>query len=103
MNIPFLGKKIKWYNMSDLNETELKKGFFRPNQKFCTDDSKRSNIVVDHLNVTIQHNHILKEVSAVIPDRKITCIIGPSGCGKSTLLKSLNRLLKRFIFRVVCW
>ena len=92
MNIPFLGKKIKWYNMSDLNETELKKGFFRPNQKFCTDDSKRSNIVVDHLNVTIQHNHILKEVSAV-PDRKITCIIGPSGCGKSTLLKSLNRLL----------
>ena len=35
----------------------------------------------------------LKEVSAVIPDRKITCIIGPSGCGKSTLLKSLNRLL----------
>ena len=53
MNIPFLGKKIKWYNMSDLNETELKKGFFRPNQKFCTDDSKRSNIVVDHLNVTI--------------------------------------------------
>ena len=93
MNIPFLGKKIKLYNMSDLNETELKKGFFRPNQKFCTDDSKRSNIVVDHLNVTIQHNHILKEVSAVIPDRKITCIIGPSGCGKSTLLKSLNRLL----------
>ena len=66
MNIPFLGKKIKWYNMSDLNETELKKGFFRTNQKFCTDDSKRSNIVVDHLNVTIQHNHILKEVSAVI-------------------------------------
>lgn len=51
--------------MSDLNETELKKGFFRPNQKFCTDDSKRSNIVVDHLNVTIQHNHILKEVSAL--------------------------------------
>ena len=48
MNIPFLGKKIKWYNMSDLNETELKKGFFRPNQKFCTDDSKRSNIVVDY-------------------------------------------------------
>lgn len=28
MNIPFLGKKIKWYNMSDLNETELKKVFF---------------------------------------------------------------------------
>lgn len=92
MNIPFLSKKIKWY-MSDLNETELKKGFFRPNQKFCTDDSRRSNIVVENLNVTIQGNHILKNVSTEIPDRKITCIIGPSGCGKSTLLKSLNRLL----------
>ncbi|MEG0795356.1 MAG: phosphate ABC transporter ATP-binding protein [Odoribacter sp.] len=92
MNIPFLGKKIKWY-MSELNETELKQGVFRPNQKFCTDETKRSNIVVENLNVTIQHNLILKNVSAVIPSRKITCIIGPSGCGKSTLLKSLNRLL----------
>ncbi len=93
MNIPLLNKKIKWYNRSDWNETELKKGFFRPDQKFCTDDSRRSNIVVEHLNVSIQENLILKDVSATIPDRKITCIIGPSGCGKSTLLKSLNRLL----------
>lgn len=92
MNIPFLSKKIKWY-MSELNETELKKGFFRPNQKFCTNNTNRSDIVVEDLNVSIQGNHILKHVSAEIPDRKITCIIGPSGCGKSTLLKSLNRLL----------
>ncbi len=92
MNIPFLSKKIKWY-MAELNETELKKGFFRPDQKFCTDDTNRSNIRVENLNVSIQGNRILKNVSAEIPDRKITCIIGPSGCGKSTLLKSLNRLL----------
>ena len=92
MNIPFLFKKIKWY-MAELNETELKKGFFRPDQKFCTDDTNRSNIRVENLNVSIQGNRILKNVSAEIPDRKITCIIGPSGCGKSTLLKSLNRLL----------
>jgi len=92
MNIPFLSKKIKWY-MTELNETELKKGFFRPDQKFCTNESQRSDIVVENLNVSIQGNPILKNVSAEIPDRKITCIIGPSGCGKSTLLKSLNRLL----------
>lgn len=92
MNIPFLGRKIKWY-MTDGNETELKKGFFRPDYKFSTDDAKRSNMVVENLNVTIQGNHILKDVSVTIPDRKITCIIGPSGCGKSTLLKSLNRLV----------
>ena len=92
MNLPFLSKKIKWY-MAEWNETELKKGFFRPDQKFRMDNARRSNMVVDKLNVTIQGNHILKDVSVEIPDRKITCIIGPSGCGKSTLLKSLNRLL----------
>lgn len=91
MKIPFFQKRIKWY-MSDGDDTMLKTGLFRPNQKFCTDDSRRSNIVVENLNVTIQNNHILKDVSAIIPDKKITCIIGPSGCGKSTLLKSLNRL-----------
>ena len=51
MNIPFLSKKIKWY-MAELNETELKKGFFRPDQKFCTDDTNRSNIRVENLNVS---------------------------------------------------
>lgn len=92
INIPFFRKRIKWY-MTDKDDTTLRKGFFRPNQKFCTDDSTRSNIEVEHLNVSIQGSHILKDVSATIPDKKITCIIGPSGCGKSTLLKSLNRLI----------
>ncbi len=87
MNFPFFGKKINW------DDPDLKQGRFRPNQKFRTDNDRRSNIVVDHLDVTIQNNRILKNVSVEIPDRKITCIIGPSGCGKSTLLKSLNRLL----------
>lgn len=92
LNIPFFRRKIKWY-MSDKDDTTLKKGFFRPDQKFCTNGSERSNIEVENLNVSIQGNHILKNVSTTIPDKKITCIIGPSGCGKSTLLKSLNRLL----------
>lgn len=92
LNIPFFRKRIKWY-MSDKDDTTLKKGFFRPDQKFCTNGNDRSNIEVENLNVSIQGNHILKNVSTTIPDKKITCIIGPSGCGKSTLLKSLNRLL----------
>lgn len=49
-------------------------------------------ISVCHLNLSINGNHILKDVSVNIPNKKITCIIGPSGCGKSTLLKTLNRL-----------
>lgn len=92
LNIPFFRKRIKWY-MSDKDDATLKKGFFRPDQKFCTNGNDRSNIEVENLNVSIQGNHILKNVSTTIPDKKITCIIGPSGCGKSTLLKSLNRLL----------
>jgi hypothetical protein len=47
---------------------------------------------VEHLNVHIDHAHILKDINLVIPEKSITCIIGPSGCGKSTFLKSLNRM-----------
>lgn len=73
---------------------ELKKGFFRPNQKFCSVTSDNATIEVRDLNVTIAKNHILKDVNLTIPNRRITCIIGPSGCGKSTLLRSFNRLLE---------
>lgn len=50
-------------------------------------------IEVQHLNVYIKDNHILKDVNITFPEKQITCIIGPSGCGKSTLLRSLNRLI----------
>ena len=56
-------------------------------------DHKNSNIQIRNLNVSIDKNHILKNINVDIPDNKITCIIGPSGCGKSTLLKSINRLI----------
>ncbi len=47
---------------------------------------------VEHLNVHIRDQHILKDINLVIPEKSITCIIGPSGCGKSTFLKALNRM-----------
>jgi phosphate transport system ATP-binding protein len=47
---------------------------------------------VEHLNVHIHDQHILKDINLVIPEKSITCIIGPSGCGKSTFLKALNRM-----------
>jgi phosphate transport system ATP-binding protein len=53
----------------------------------------QNSIKISHLNVSINNNHILKDVNVEIPDNKITCIIGPSGCGKSTLLKTINRLI----------
>lgn len=53
------------------------------------------HIRVRDLNVYIGNNHILKQISIDIPDKKITSFIGPSGCGKTTLLKTFNRLLDR--------
>jgi phosphate transport system ATP-binding protein len=49
-------------------------------------------INIENLNVYIDKQHILKNISLIIPAKSITCIIGPSGCGKSTLLKTLNRM-----------
>ncbi|MDR1785708.1 MAG: amino acid ABC transporter ATP-binding protein [Spirochaetaceae bacterium] len=36
--------------------------------------------------------HVLKNVSLVVEQKEVICIIGPSGAGKSTYLRSLNRL-----------
>jgi phosphate transport system ATP-binding protein len=51
-------------------------------------------IEAKNLDVTIDNNHILKNINVKIPAKKLTAIIGPSGCGKTTLLKSFNRLLE---------
>ena len=49
-------------------------------------------IAINNLDLFIGKQHILKNINAEIPSKKITVILGPSGCGKTTLLKSLNRL-----------
>src|SRR6201996_2071954 len=51
------------------------------------------HISVQHLDVHIGNQHILKDININIPNKSVTSIIGPSGCGKTTLLKSFNRLL----------
>ena len=50
------------------------------------------SIRIQHLNVFIQDQHILKDIDLTLPEKNIICIIGPSGCGKSTFLKALNRM-----------
>jgi phosphate transport system ATP-binding protein len=57
--------------------------------------TEKPHISVKNLNVHIDGNHILKNISIDIPDKKVTSFIGPSGCGKTTLLKTFNRLLDR--------
>ena len=34
----------------------------------------------------------LRNISLVIPRKRVTAFIGPSGCGKSTLLRCFNRM-----------
>jgi len=51
------------------------------------------HISVQHLNIGIGTQQILKDITINIPNKGVTSIIGPSGCGKTTLLKSFNRLL----------
>src|ERR1700761_7152125 len=51
------------------------------------------HISVQHLNISVGTQQILKDISINIPNKSVTSIIGPSGCGKTTLLKSFNRLL----------
>jgi len=54
---------------------------------------EKPHISVQGLNVQIGNNHILKDITIDIPNKKVTSIIGPSGCGKTTLLKTFNRLI----------
>jgi len=56
-------------------------------------DVFKPRVIVQNLNVFYEGRHVLKDVTANIPENQITVIIGPSGCGKTTLLKSLNRLV----------
>jgi len=49
-------------------------------------------IIIKNVNLHFGKQHVLKDVSANIPENQITVILGPSGCGKTTLLKTMNRL-----------
>jgi phosphate transport system ATP-binding protein len=50
-------------------------------------------IRIENLNVAYDGRQVLNDITADIPENRITAIIGPSGCGKTTLLKTLNRLI----------
>lgn len=47
---------------------------------------------VENVSVYYGAYQALRDVSLVIPDRRVTAFIGPSGCGKSSMLRCLNRM-----------
>ncbi|MBO2944623.1 ABC transporter ATP-binding protein [Paenibacillus sp. F411] len=52
-----------------------------------------SRLYTENLSVGYGERLIVKQLSAEIPDKKITTIIGANGCGKSTLLKAMTRII----------
>jgi len=52
----------------------------------------KAKIVIEHLNLWFDDNHVLKNINLHIPEQAVTAIMGPSGCGKSTLLRCINRM-----------
>ena len=44
------------------------------------------------LNLYYGSDRALKDISMIIPKKRVTAFIGPSGCGKSTLLRCFNRM-----------
>ncbi|MDW7674534.1 MAG: ABC transporter ATP-binding protein [Bacillota bacterium] len=50
-------------------------------------------LYTEALSISHGDHLIVKDLSAQIPDKKITTIIGPNGSGKSTLLKAMTRII----------
>ncbi len=52
-------------------------------------------IHVEKLNKTIDHLHILKDLTLTVKSGSIYGLVGPNGCGKTTLIKHLTGVLQK--------
>jgi glutamine transport system ATP-binding protein len=51
-----------------------------------------SMIRVENLKKSFGKLEVIKDMSTVVEEKEVICVIGPSGSGKSTFLRCLNRL-----------
>lgn len=49
-------------------------------------------IRVENLKKSFGDLEVIKDMSTVVEEKEVICVIGPSGSGKSTFLRCLNRL-----------
>ncbi|MBI4006630.1 MAG: phosphate ABC transporter ATP-binding protein [Gammaproteobacteria bacterium] len=67
------------------------KSVIRQDNRFNLADEKLC-IGVSNFNLYYGEKQALKNITMMIPEKRVTAFIGPSGCGKSTLLRCFNRM-----------
>ena len=55
-------------------------------------ERERASFQLEKVSLFYGKDQALKDITLMIPERRVTAFIGPSGCGKSTLLRCLNRM-----------
>ncbi len=51
------------------------------------------SIVLDNISHSFGALDVISDLSLILEENKVTCILGPSGCGKSTLLNILSGVI----------
>ncbi|MBC8874323.1 MAG: phosphate ABC transporter ATP-binding protein [Planctomycetes bacterium] len=51
-----------------------------------------TSVQFDRFNAFYGDFQALRDISMMIPEKRVTALIGPSGCGKTTLLRWINRM-----------
>jgi len=46
-----------------------------------------THILIENLNKSFGHHHVLKDVSLAVEEKEFVTLLGPSGCGKTTTLR----------------
>jgi polar amino acid transport system ATP-binding protein len=49
-------------------------------------------VLADRVSKSFGSNHVLRNISLVVPRGEVLCLVGPSGSGKSTFLRCINHL-----------
>lgn len=60
----------------------------------CVDHQPGHTLAVKGAELAYQDRRVLKDLTLMIPEGRITVILGPNGSGKSTLLHALARILR---------
>ncbi|MEQ9402847.1 MAG: peptidase domain-containing ABC transporter [Cyclobacteriaceae bacterium] len=82
---------ISFMRLSEVNQVPDEENSSNANNMYFPDEG---SLTVQNVSFKYSANDplVLKNLSFVIPEAKVTAIVGPSGSGKSTLIKLLLRL-----------